>query len=340
MTSTKPGVKVSRRTLIGAALATPFIRIGPARAAEFSYKLATGQSLTQPINARLEQACGRIREATNGRLEIRFFPASQLGSDTDLLSQVRSGATEFLNIAGSVLSTIAPSAAITNVGFAFSNYDQVWSGMDGNLGAYIRAQIEKSGYVVVSKAADNAFRQITSYSKPIKTPDDLKSYRIRVPVSGIFVSLFKALGASPTSINFNELYSSLQTHVVDGQENGLVTIEAGKLYEVQKYVAETNHIWDPFWLIANRRTFNALPEDLRQTVRNEFDRASVEQRADNARLDRSLKDELTKKGLVFESVDQGAFRAALTQAGFYKEWRDKFGAEAWAALEGVVGPLA
>jgi TRAP-type transport system periplasmic protein len=112
---------------------------------------------------------------------------------------------------------------------------------------------------VVSKAADNAFRQITSYSKPIKTPDDLKSYRIRVPVSAIFVSLFRALGASPTSINFNELYSSLQTHVVDGQENGLVTIEAGKLYEVQKYVAETNHIWDPFWLVANRRIFAALP---------------------------------------------------------------------------------
>jgi TRAP-type transport system periplasmic protein len=340
MKPTPSGFQVSRRALIGAALATPFIRIGPARAAEFSYKLATGQSLTQPINARLEQACGRIREATNGRLEIRFFPASQLGSDTDLLSQTRSGATEFLNIAGSVLSTVSPPAAITNVGFAFSNYDQVWSGMDGNLGAYLRTQIEKSGYVVVSKAADNAFRQITSYSKPIKTPDDLKAYRIRVPVSAIFVSLFRALGASPTSINFNELYSSLQTHVVDGQENGLVTIEAGKLYEVQKYVAETNHIWDPFWLIANRRIFASMPEDLRQVVRTEFDRAAMEQRADNARLDRSLKDELTKKGLAFESVDQGAFRAALTQAGFYKEWRDKFGAEAWAALEGVVGPLA
>src|SRR3954468_21260091 len=185
MTSTKPGIQVSRRALIGGALATPFVRIGPARAAEFNYKLATGQSLAQPINARLEQACGRIREATSGRVEIRFFPASQLGSDTDLLSQVRSGGTEFLNIAGSVLSTVAAPAAITNVGFAFSNYDQVWSGMDGNLGAYVRAQIEKTGYIVVSKAADNGFRQITSSSKPIKTPEDLKAYRIRVPVSPI-----------------------------------------------------------------------------------------------------------------------------------------------------------
>src|SRR3954469_10892764 len=218
MKSTYAGAKISRRAIIGAALAMPFVRIGPARAAEFSYKLATGQSLTQPINTRLEQACARIREATNGRLEIRFFPANQLGSDTDLLSQTRSGATEFLNIAGSVLSTVAAPAAVTNVGFAFSNYDQVWSGMDGPLGAYVRAQIEKTGYIVVSKAADNRFRQITSSSKPIKTPEDLKGYRIRVPVSPIFTSLFKALGASPTSINFNELYTALQTHLVDGQE--------------------------------------------------------------------------------------------------------------------------
>ena len=83
----------------------------------------------------------------------------------------------------------------------------------------------------------------------MKTPEDLKGYRIRVPVSPIFTSLFKALGANPTSINFNELYTALQTRLVDGQENGLVAIESGKLYEVQKYVSETNHIWDPFWLI-------------------------------------------------------------------------------------------
>ena len=247
---------------------------------------------------------------------------------------------EFLNIAGSVLSTVAPAAAITNVGFAFSNYDQVWSGMDGNLGAYVRAQIEKPGFIVVSKAADNGFRQITSSSKPIKTAEDLKGYRIRVPVSPIFVSLFKALGASPTSINFNELYTALQTRLVDGQENGLVAIEAGKLYEVQKYVSETNHIWDPFWLLANRRAFiqpaGEYSRGRSQRIRSRLDRAARGQRASQHLAEGGT----AKKGLVFESVDQAAFRAALTKAGFYKEWRDKFGAEGWAALEAVVGPLS
>ena len=332
---------VRRRTVLAAA-ALPLVAIAgrPAQAAEFTYKLATGQTLSQPINIRLEQALGRIKDATGGRLEIKFFPASQLGSDTDLLSQVRSGGIDFLNIAGSVLSTVAPAAAITNVGFAFSGYDQIWPGMDGALGQFLRAQIEKAGVLVVAKAADNGIRQLTSASKAITAPEDLKGYRIRVPVSPIFTSLFTAFGASPTSINFNELYTSLQTHLVDGQENGLVAIESGKLYEVQKYVAETSHIWDPFWLLGNRRSFARLPADLQDTVRRELDQAAVGQRSDVAQLDATLKAQLTAKGLVFAPVDRAAFRDALAKAGFYKSWRDKFGAEPWQALEAVAGPLA
>ena len=342
MTTSKPRGGISRRALLQSTAAVPLFSIATRRAnaAEFTYKLATGQSLTQPINPRLKQACDRILEASAGKLEIKFFPASQLGSDTDLLSQVRSGGVEFLNISGSVLSTVVPGAALTNVGFAFSGYDQVWPGIDGALGKNIRGQIEKAGFVAVSKASDNGFRQITSTSKAIKSAADLQGYRIRVPVSPIFTSLFKALGATPTSINFNELYTALQTKLVDGQENGLVAIESGKLYEVQKFVSETNHIWDPFWLLGNRRAYGALPDNLKEIVRREFDRASMEQRADVEKLNASLKEQLIGKGLSFETPDRAGFRTALSKAGFYKEWKDKFGAENWAVLEGIVGQLS
>lgn len=337
-----PGQSLSRRGLLAGAAAIPLvaIRTGPARAAEFSYKVATGQSLTQPINTRLGEACKRAQEASGGRLELKFFPASQLGSDTDLLTQVRSGGIEFLNIAGSVISTISPVTALANVGFAFSEYAQVWKAMDGDLGKLIATQIEKAGAIVVAKPADNTFRQITSAAKPIKTPADLAGYRIRVPVSPIFTSLFRSLGANPTSINFNELYTALQTKLVDGQENGLVTIEAGKLYEVQKYVSETNHIWDPFFILGNRRAFGALPTDLQAIVRREFDRAAMEQREDTVKLNASLKDQLVAKGLAFEAVDKAAFRKGLSDSGFYKEWRGKFGEENWKVLETIVGGLA
>ena len=334
--------RISRRNFMVAAAAVPLvaIRTRPAQAAEFEYKLATGQSLTQPINTRLDQAVKRIREASGGRLEIKFFPASQLGSDTDLLTQIRSGGVDFLNIAGSVLSTVAPIAGIANVGFAFSDYGQVWNAMDGDLGKLIASQIEKTGALVMAKPADNTFRQISSFAKPIKTPADLAGYRIRVPVSPIFTSLFKSLGANPTSINFNELYTALQTHLVDGQENGLVTIEAGKIYEVQKYISETNHIWDPFFILGNRRSVKALPDELQAIVRREFDQAAMEQRADTAKLNLTLKDQLTAKGITFEVSDKEAFRKGLSAAGFYKEWRGKFGEDNWKILEAAAGALA
>jgi tripartite ATP-independent transporter DctP family solute receptor len=340
--SASTGTRMSRRRLLAGAATIPLVTIlsRPAGAAEFTYKLATGQSLTQPINARLEQATTRIKEASSGKLEMRFFPASQLGSDTDLITQIRSGGIDFLNIAGSVLSTVAPLAALANIGFAFSDYTEVWKAMDGDLGKLIADQIGKTGAVVVAKPADNTFRQISSFSKPIKTPADLKGYHIRVPVSPIFTSLFKSLGANPTSINFNELYTALQTHLVDGQENGLVTIEAGKIYEVQKYVAETNHIWDPFFILGNRRSFGALPGDLQAIVKREFDRAAQEQRDDTVKLNSTLKDQLVAKGLVFEAADKEAFRKGLADAGFYKEWRGKFGEANWKVLETVVGELA
>jgi TRAP-type transport system periplasmic protein len=336
------GKTISRRTFMAAAAAVPLvaIRIRPASAAEFEYKLATGQSLTQPINTRLEQATKRIKEASGGRLDIKFFPASQLGSDTDLLTQIRNGGVDFLNIAGSVISTVAPVTGIANVGFAFSDYTQVWNAMDGDLGRLIATQIEKTGVMVMAKPADNTFRQISSFSKPIKTPADLVGYRIRVPVSPIFTSLFKSLGANPTSINFNELYTALQTHLVDGQENGLVTIEAGKVYEVQKYISETNHIWDPFFILGNRRSVKALPDELQAIVRREFDQAAIEQRADTAKLNLTLKDQLIAKGITFDVPDKEAFRKGLSTAGFYREWRGKFGEDNWKTLEAAVGALA
>lgn len=332
---------ISRRAVLTAMSALPLvaIRTRPAHAAEFNFKLATGQSLTQPINARLSAACDRIREATGGRVDIKFFPASQLGSDTDLLTQVRTGGIEFLNIAGSVISTVAAPVGITNVGFAFKDYSQVWPAVDGALGKVVRSSVESAGMVVVSRAGDNSFRQITSSSKPILTPADLEGYKIRVPVSPIFTSLFKSLGATPTSINFNELYSALQTKLVDGQENGLVAIDSGKLYEVQKFVSETNHIWDPFWLLGNRRAFGSLPDDLKAIVTREFDRANLEQREDVAKLDGSLKQKLQAAGLTFRPVDRAPFKAALAKSGYYKEWQDKFGAANWKVLEDAIGGL-
>ncbi len=332
---------VSRRTLLAATALPLFaIRSRPAGAAEFDLKFATGQSPTNPINLRLQEGIDRIKAATGGRVEMRLFPNNQLGSDTDQISQLRAGGIEFLNVAGSVLSTLVPATALVNVGFAFTSYDQVWRGVDGPLGQYIAAQIEKAGIMLLAPLGDNGFRQITTADVQVRGPQDLKGFHIRVPVSPIFTSLFQALGAAPTSINFNEVYTALQTKLVGGQENGLVTIDTAKLYEVQKYCSETSHIWDSFCVLANRRALGRLPEEMQAIVRREIKQSVMDQRGDEARLDAGLKTVLQGKGMTFVPADKEAFRTALKASTFYSDWRTKFGAEGWAALQAASGDLA
>jgi tripartite ATP-independent transporter DctP family solute receptor len=338
---TTPGTGLSRRQCLTGAAALPLATLLPQRAhaAEFTYKLATGQDPSHPVNKRAQEAIDRIREATKGRLEIRLFPANQLGSDTDLLAQVRNGGVEFFNQASSVLSTLVPAAGIVNTGFAFTDYDQVWKAMDGALGKYVRGQIEKVGLLTMSKPWDNGFRQITTSTKPITTPDDLRGLKLRVPAAPMLSTLFSALGASPTPINFNEVYSALQTKLVEGQENPLAIIATARLYEVQKYCCLSNHVWDAYWILGNRKAFERLPKDIQDIVLREFDKAATDERADIAALSKSLRGDLQAKGLQFVEADKKVFKAALGKTSFYKDWRAKFGDEAWKLLEESAGSL-
>jgi TRAP-type transport system periplasmic protein len=331
---------LDRRTLLaGAALPLFAINTRPARAAEFSLKMANNSPLTHPQTIRQQQAIDRIKAATNGAVEIQLFPNNQLGSDTDMLSQLRSGAIDFFTLSGLILATLVPAASINGIGFAFKDYDTVWKAMDGKLGAYVRSEIDKRGLVAMDKIWDNGFRQITSSTHPIKEPADLKGFKIRVPVSPLWTSMFQALGASPISINFSEVYSALQTKIAEGQENPLSLIEIAKLYEVQKYVSMTSHMWDGFWMLGNKRSFSGLPPDAQAVVARELNASALQERSDIAKLNGSVVEDLKSKGLEFVEVNKPAFRDELKKAGFYAEWKKKYGDEAWGILESEVGSL-
>lgn len=334
--------KLARRALVKTALATPLafgILRSRADAAEFVFKYGNNVPETYPLNVRVKQAADRIRSATNGRFDLQIFPNGQLGTDTDMLSQVRSGAIQFYTASGLVLSTLAPLTAINALGFAFKDYAQVWPAMDGKLGNVIRAKIETVGLHPIDKIFDIGFREVTSSTHPITDSASFKGFKIRIPPSQLGVSMFKALGAAPATLNFAEAYTALQTHVMDGQENPLSIIDTAKFYEIQKYVSMTNHMWDGFWLLCNGRAWKGLPKDVSTIVSRELNRAADEDRKDIAALDASLKGKLEAKGMVFNTPDPAPFRATLKAAGFYAQWRKTFGDEAWKMLESYVGRL-
>ena len=335
-------MSITRRTAMLGATALPLvaIRTRPAHAAEFTLKMANNTPMIHPLTVRMIEAAERVLKATDGRVEIRIFPNNQLGSDTDMLSQLRSGALEFFSLSGLILATLVPPASINGVGFAFKNYDQVWAAMDGKLGAFVRAEIAKRGLFAYERIFDNGFRQTTSATRPIKVPEDFKGFKIRVPPSPLWTSMFQALGASPVTINFAEVYSALQTKIADAQENPLSLIETAKLYEVQKNCSMTNHMWDGFWLLANKRALEKLPADVQAILAREFSAAAIAERADIAKLNVDVRSTLQSRGLVFNDVDSSMFREALKQSGFYKEWRGKYGEDAWHVLEESVGAVS
>jgi TRAP-type C4-dicarboxylate transport system substrate-binding protein len=227
-------------------------------------KFANDLPATHSVNVRVREAIDAITSETNGRVEVSLFPNSQLGSDSDMVSQLRSGALELATMPGTVLSTLIPATSLTGVGFAFTTYDKVWAAMDGEVGNYIRRTIEKVALIPFEAVWDNGFRQITSSTHPIKTPEDLKNFKIRVPVVPLWVSMFSAFGAATVSIPLNEAYSALQTKI-----------------------AET----------------------------------------------------LETKGLTFNTTDAEVFQVALAKTTFYKDWKSKFGDEAWSLLQKYAGNI-
>src|SRR5271154_4457563 len=243
------------------------------------------------MNVRAKEMAAAIKAETHGRFDLQVFPNNQLGSDTDMLSQLRSGGIEFFTLSGLILATLVPAAS------------------------------------------NKGFRHSASSTNPITNPDDSKGFKTRVPVSPLWTSMFKAFDASPASINFAEVYSALQTKIVEGQENPLALISAAKLYEVQKYCSMTNHMWDGFWFLMNRRAWAALPDDIKAIVAKNVNAAAVKERDDTEKLNASVKQELAGKGLVFNQPDVAPFREKLRSAGFYNEWKGKYGEQAWALLE-------
>ncbi|MGI4811886.1 MAG: TRAP transporter substrate-binding protein [Janthinobacterium lividum] len=322
-----------------ACVTAPYALGAHAQSAKFKLKWANTFPADHPINVRIAEALKQINQESNGQVAIQFFPNGLLGSETDSLSQLRAGSIDFLSYAGTGLAPLVPVASLSDVPFSFKTYAQIWPAMDGDLGAYIRENIEKYDIHCLDRCFDLGFRELTSGTRRVRAPEDLKGFKIRVPVNPMYTSLWETLGAAPTSINFSEAYSALQTHLVDGQENPLATIEISKFYEVQKYCSMTNHMWINQWNLCNQKSWNKLPADVQQLINKHMDQAVVLERADLAKISADAEAFLKGKGLVFDYPQASAFRDALSKGGFYSTWRKKLGPVAWAKLEKYAGQM-
>jgi TRAP-type transport system periplasmic protein len=196
----------------------------------------------------------------------------------------------------------------------------------------------KGIYAVPRACFENGFRQITCSVRPIQTAEDLNGIKMRTPDTPVYVECWKALGATPVVFNFDKIYEVLKTHEADAQDNPLNVAELLKLYEVQKYISLTNHIWSGFNLIANLKMWQGLPADVQRIIERNAEKYVKLQRDDTDKMNHDLPPRLTQRGMVINQPDAASFRARL--GGYYARWKDTIGSKAWALLESHVGKLA
>ena len=340
--------RLTRRDFLGAALiagsVAPSTGKSPRdvsyaqRRAEFRFTQYHNQTADSSLHKRITAMWSAIEKETDGRVAAEVFPLNNNipGSDPQALKMLVDGEIQFFTLMGGVLSNVVPSADVQQVPFAFSSAPQAHAAMDGALGAYIRREMEAKGVHGFEVGAfDNGMRQMTPAHRPIGTPADLNGMRMRVPAGALFDDLFRTLGAEPVTINSIDIYAALKSGKVDAQENPLALVEGFKLYEVIKYVSMTNHMWSGFNQLAHLPTWRALPHAIQTVIDRNVASAVRLQRADQEAANSRLRTELTGRGLVFNDVDQGPFRKALS--GFYARWRDRLGSQCWNLLEQTTG---
>jgi tripartite ATP-independent transporter DctP family solute receptor len=263
-----------------------------------------------------------------------------LGTDIDTFTQVRIGGVHMMVLSNVITATAAPLTSALSMPFAFKTYDEVWAAADGKLQDLLREDLKKAGYLTTNKILDSGFHQITNNKGPINTVEDIQGLKLRAPPSPIQVSTWKAIGAAPASMNFSELYTALQTGVVDGQESPASLAKTTRLYEVQKYMSITSHMWDGWYTLINPRAFGKLPKDMQDLVMESFDQAGIDDRKDLAALNQDAQTFMVEKGMQLNKVaDTSSFRKKLKDVGFYTEWKEKLGPDVWNALQEISGPM-
>ena len=307
---------------------------------DYAFVQYHGQAATSTLHRNLIAMWTAISADTGGRVTatVHAENGKVVGGDPTALRMLIAGEIQFYTLMGGILGTVVPVAEVQQVPFAFARAEQAHSAIDGPLGHMLAAEMAAKGmYLFPQGGFDNGMRQVATVTRAVATPDDLAGMTIRVPAGQLIFDTFQAFGAEPVIIPAYRLYDGLATGRVAAQENPLAVLEGFRLYDLVNYVSMTNHMWSGFNLMAHLATWQRLPDDVKAVIERNVVAHVRRQRLDQAALNASLRQDLARRGLLFNEVDQGAFRARLGKV--YSTWREKLGSRCWSLLEAEVGKL-
>lgn len=286
-----------------------------------------------PAHQAMIAAAEEIAERTDGRIEISVFPAGQIGGAKEILTGLQLGTTEMALDGAGILSQWLPALSVLEAPFLARDFEHLERLVESEQGQVLVDELRESAGMRVLDVWYYGTRQMTNDVRPIETIEDMDGLKLRVPEVDLSLEFARALGMTPTPLAFPELYLSLQTGVVDGQENPLPTINAAKFYEVQDHLALTGHLVQFVAPIVAETAWSAASDEDKAVVLEVLQRegdaysdAVVEQEA-------ALVDELAEKGMQVTRPDTAQFVEAM--APVYAQFEDVWGAGVYDALAAV-----
>lgn len=264
-----------------------------------------------------------VEQRTHGRYQVQNFYSGALGAERESIEALQLGTLDLTMTSTGPVPNFVPQIAILDIPFLFRDTAHARAVLDGPIGQAMLKDFEPKGIEALAWA-ENGFRNMTNNRHPIRTPADLDGLKMRTMENPVHIEAYRALGIIPTPMAFTEVFTALQQGTVDGQENPLSVIMAAKLYEVQKYLTLTGHVYSPALILMSKAKWDALSPADRQAF-HEAAKAAV--RANRERIDADEKKAvafLRAHGMqVVEHVDKAAFQAAL--APTYADFAKKFG---------------
>ena len=266
-----------------------------------------------------------IKQKTNGKDSIKVYTGNQLGGEKDTIEQTKLGGLDLVRINVAPMNNIVPETMVPTMPFLFRSKEHMRKVLDGPIGDEILKAAEAQGFVGLA-FYDSGARSLYTVKKPVKSLADAKGMKIRVQQSDLWVSLLQAMGANATPMPYGEVYTALQQGIIDGQENPLSIIWASRLYEVQKYLSLTGHVYSPVVIMISDAFYNSLPEDLQKIVVEAFEEVRPVARKMVEDQETELVEQLREKGMEVNTVEPEAFQAKM--GGVYDDFVKNVGKEA------------
>lgn len=295
---------MQRRTVWAALAASLAFAVLPALA-QTELKLGHVGEPGSLIEKQAQHFAELVNAKLAGKYKIVIYGSSQLGGDKEMLQKLKLGTIDMVE-PSTVMSSVADMFGVFEMPYLVKNREHMAKIEKELFWSKIEPSAEAKGFKVLG-VWENGFRQITNNKHPIKTPTDLKGIKLRVPEGKWRVKMFQAYGANPSPMKYSEVFTALQTGVMDGQENPLAQIDSAKFYEVQKYLSMTGHVYTPAYLVVATSKFKTLPADVRKTLEQAARDTEGWARTEGAKEDQELLAKMKKSGIAVNDADKDAF---------------------------------